>query len=61
MQLNGIELWSFKRPRRRLVKTGGRLVRQTRYCWMELNEVHLTRIRFAATLRRIALVRPPAT
>jgi len=45
----------------RLVKTGGRLVRHARYYWMMLAEGHLTRTRFAAMLRRIALLPLPAS
>jgi hypothetical protein len=43
-----------------LVKTGGRLVKHTRYYWMMLAEGHLTRVRFSAMLRRIALLSLPA-
>jgi len=41
-------------------KTGGRLVKHVRYCWLMLAEGHLTRTRFAAMLRRIALLLLPA-
>jgi hypothetical protein len=44
----------------RLVKTGGRLVKHARYYWLMLAEGHLTRGRFTAMLRRIALLPLPA-
>ena len=37
----------------RLVKTGGRLVKHTRYYWLLLAEDHLTRRVFGSILRRI--------
>jgi hypothetical protein len=40
---------------------GGRLVKHARYYWMVLAEGHLTRTRFAAMLRRIALLPLPAS
>jgi hypothetical protein len=46
--------------RQRLVKTGGRLVKHARHYWLMLAEGHLTRTRFAAMLRRIALLPIPA-
>ena len=42
----------------RLVKTGGRLVKHARHYWLMLAEGDLTRTRFAAMLRRIALFPP---
>jgi hypothetical protein len=42
------------------VKTGGRLVKHARYYWVMLAEGHLTQIRFAAMLRRIAMLLIPA-
>jgi hypothetical protein len=45
---------------RRLVKTGGRLVKHARYYWLMLAEGHLTRTRFTAMVRRIALLPLPA-
>jgi hypothetical protein len=45
----------------RLVKTGGRLVKYARYYWLMLEEGHLTRGRFAAMLRRIAMLPLPAS
>jgi hypothetical protein len=44
----------------RLVKTGGRLVKHTRYYWLMLAEGHLIRTRFPASLRNIALLPLPA-
>src|SRR5580704_16808208 len=38
-----IENWSLTSVRQRLVKTGGRLVKHARYCWLLLAESHLTR------------------
>jgi hypothetical protein len=38
----------------RLVKTGGRLIKHTRYCWLLLAASHLTRRLFAGMLRKIA-------
>jgi hypothetical protein len=40
---------------------GGRLVKHARYYWMMLAEGHLTRTRFSAMLRRIALLPLPAS
>ena len=44
----------------RLVKTGGRLVKHTRYYWLLLAESHLTRRLFGAMLGRIAALLSPA-
>lgn len=49
----GIETWSLTNLQQRLVKTGGRLVKNARYYWLLLAEGHLTRRVFAAILRRI--------
>jgi len=57
---NGIEDWSLTSLQQRLVKTGGRLVKHARYYWLMLAEGHLTRTRFAAMMRRIALLPLPA-
>jgi hypothetical protein len=56
----GIVNWSLTSLRRRLVKTGGRPVKPAQYYWLLLAEGHLTRTRFAAMLRRIALLPLPA-
>jgi hypothetical protein len=55
-----IENWSPTSLQQRLVKTGGRLVKHARYYWLMLAEGHLTRVRFAEMLRRIALLSLPA-
>jgi hypothetical protein len=55
-----IDNWSLNSLQQRLVKTGGRLVKHTRYCWLLLAESHLTRRLFGATLRRIELLPWPA-
>jgi hypothetical protein len=55
-----IENWSPISLQQRLVKTDGRLVKHARYYWLMLAEGHLTRTRFAAMLRRIALLPLPA-
>jgi Transposase DDE domain group 1 len=52
----GIEDWSLTSMQQRLVKTGGRLVKHARYYWLMLAEGHLTHERFAAVLRRIAML-----
>jgi hypothetical protein len=52
-----IENWSLTSWQQRLVKTGGRLVKDARYYWLLLAEGHLTRRRFGAMLGRIALLR----
>jgi hypothetical protein len=55
-----IDGWSLTSLQQRLVKTGGRLVKQARYYWLLLAEGHLTRRLFGATLRRIAALPSPA-
>jgi hypothetical protein len=57
----GIEDWSLTSVQQRLVKTGGRLVKHARYYRLMLAEGHLTRGRFAAMLRRIAMLPLPAS
>jgi Transposase DDE domain group 1 len=44
---------------RRLVKTGGRLVKHARYYWLLLAEGHLTWRLFGAVLRRIGSLPSP--
>jgi hypothetical protein len=44
-----------------LVKTGGRLVKHARYYQLTVAEGHLTRVRFAAMLRRIAMLPLPTS
>jgi len=48
-----IENWSLTNLQQRLVKTGGRLVKHARYCWLMLAESHLTRRLFGSMVRRI--------
>ena len=48
-----IENWSLTSLQQRLVKTGGRLIKQARYYWLLLAESHLTRRLFASMLSRI--------
>jgi hypothetical protein len=57
----GIEDWSLTSRQQRLVKTGGRLVKHAWYYWLMLAEGHLTHERFAAMLRRIAMLPLPAS
>jgi len=54
--LGGIEDWSLTSMQQQLAKTGGRLVKHARYYGLMLAEGHLTRGRFAALLRRIAML-----
>jgi hypothetical protein len=56
----GIKDWSLTSLQKRLIKTGGRLVKHARYRWLLLAEGHLTRGRFASMLRRITLLPLPA-
>ena len=46
--------WSLTSLQRRLVKTGGRLVKHARYYWLLLAESHLTRPLFGAMVQRMA-------
>jgi len=55
-----IDNWSLTSLQQRLVKTGGRLIKHARYCWLLLAESHLTRRLFASMLRRIAMLPSPA-
>jgi Transposase DDE domain group 1 len=55
----GIENWSVTSLQQRLVKTGGRLVKHSRYYWLFLAEGHLNRRRFGAMLGRILLLPEP--
>src|SRR5437870_10484845 len=55
-----IENWSLTSLQKRLVKTGGRLVKHARYYWLLLAESHLTRRLFAWMVRRIGLLPLPA-
>ena len=55
-----IENWSLTSLQQRLVKTGGRLVKDARYYWLLLAESHLTRRLFGSMVRRIAVLSLPA-
>jgi hypothetical protein len=55
-----IEKWSLSSLHRRLVKTGGRLIKHARYYWLLLAEGNLTRRLFGAMVRRIAALPVPA-
>ena len=48
-----IDPWSVTSLQQRLVKTGGCLIKHTRYYWLQLAESHLTRRLFGEMLRRI--------
>jgi hypothetical protein len=56
----GIKSWSLTSLQQRLVKTGGRLVKHTRYYWLLLAESHLTRRLFGSMLRRMEVLPVPA-
>ena len=49
-----IENWSLTSLQQRLVKTGGCLVKHTRFYWLLLAESHLTRRLFGSMMLRIA-------
>jgi hypothetical protein len=51
--------WSLTSRQRRLVKTGGRLVKHARYYWLLLTENHLTRRLFASMVCRIETLPVP--
>jgi hypothetical protein len=46
--------WPLTSLRQRLIKTGGRLIKQARYNWVLLAECQLTRRLFGVMVRRIA-------
>jgi hypothetical protein len=54
-----IEKWSLTSLQQRLVKTGGRLVKNARYYWLCLAESHLTRRLFGSMVWRIAVLPLP--
>ena len=56
---NRIDNWSLTSLQRRLVKTGGRLVKHARYYWLLLAESYLTRRLFGAMVGRIAALPVP--
>ena len=55
-----IYTWSLTSLQKRLVKTGGRLVKHARYYWLLLAESHLTRRLLGAMLQRIWALPVPA-
>ena len=55
-----IEAWSLTSLQQRLVKTGGRLIKHSRYYWLLLAEGHLHRRLFGGMLRRIAALPMPS-
>ena len=59
---NRIGNWSLTSLQQRLMKTGGRLLKQARnyYYWLLLAESHLTRRLFGAMVRRIGSLSVPA-
>jgi hypothetical protein len=54
-----IDHWSLTSVSQRLMKTGGRLVKQARCDWLWMAEGHLTRLVFGAMVRRIAALPVP--
>ena len=54
-----IDNWSLASLQKRLVKTGGRLVKHARYYWLLLAESHLTRRLFGSMVRRIEALPVP--
>lgn len=52
--------WLLTSLQQRLLKTGGRLVRNARYYWLLLAESHLTRRLFGGMVRRIEALPVPA-
>jgi hypothetical protein len=52
--------WSLTSLQQRLVKTGGRLIKHSRYFWLLLAESHLTRRLFGSMVRRIEALPVPA-
>jgi hypothetical protein len=54
-----IKSWSLTSLQRRLMKTGGRLVKHARYYWLLLAEGHLNRKLFGQMLARLAALPAP--
>ena len=52
--------WPLTSLQQRLVKTGGRLLKQARYYWLLLAKSHLIRRLFAGMLGKIAALSVPA-
>ena len=48
-----VKSWSLTSLQQRLVKTGGRLIKHARYCWLLLAEGHLNGRLFGDMLWRI--------
>ncbi|MGD0228624.1 MAG: transposase, partial [Terriglobia bacterium] len=57
---NRIGNWSLTSLQQRLVKTGGRLLKDARYYWLLLAESHLTRRLFGTMVGRIKSLLLPA-
>jgi hypothetical protein len=57
--LTRIGNWSLTSLQKRLMNTGGRLVKHARCHWLLLAEGHLTRQRFGSMLRMIAALPLP--
>ncbi len=55
-----IDHWLLTSLQQRMVKTGGRLIKHARYCWLLLAEGHLTRRLFGVMLQRIPALPSPA-
>jgi len=56
----GVGTWPLTSLQQRLVKTGGRLVKDARYYWLLLAESHITRRLFGSMLRRMEGLPLPA-
>ena len=54
-----IKSWSLTSLQHRLMKTGGRLLKHARYCWLLLAEGHLNRRLFGEMLARLAALPVP--
>jgi hypothetical protein len=52
--------WSLTSLQQRLVRTGGRLIKQAHYYWLLLAEGHVMRRLFGAMVRRIAKLEAPS-
>jgi hypothetical protein len=51
--------WSLTSLQRRLIKTGGRLVKHARYYWLLLAEGHLNRRLFGEMMARLQALQGP--
>ena len=54
-----IKNWSLTSFQHRLMKTGGRLVKHARHCWLLLAQGHLNRRLFGEMLARLAALAMP--